>query len=51
MFDENAPDETWKIYHRSDILLSPITVGGGTSYKILESMATGLPVVTTILGI
>ncbi len=50
-FDENAPDETWKIYHLADMLLAPITVGGGTSYKILESMATGLPVITTPLGV
>jgi len=51
IFDEKAPDETWKIYQKADVLLAPITVGGGTSYKILESMASGLPVVTTQLGI
>ncbi|HEX8965798.1 MAG TPA: glycosyltransferase family 4 protein [Patescibacteria group bacterium] len=51
IFDENAPVETWKIYQKADILLSPIFVGGGTSYKILEAMASGVPVVTTELGI
>ncbi len=51
IFDENAPAETWKIYQKADILLSPIFVGGGTSYKILEAMASGVPVVTTELGI
>lgn len=51
IFDSDAPDETWKIYQKADVLLAPIMVGGGTSYKILESMASGTPVVTTKLGI
>ena len=50
IFDENAPDDTSEIFNRSDILLAPIRVGGGTSYKILEAMASGVPVVTTTLG-
>ena len=50
VFDENAPD-TVKIYENSDILIAPIRVGGGTSFKILEAMATGVVVVTTDLGI
>lgn len=50
VFDENAPDETWKIYQQSDILLAPIKVGGGSSYKIIEAMASGVPVVTTKLA-
>lgn len=37
-------------YYEADILLAPIRVGGGTKYKILESMATGLPVITTKHG-
>ncbi len=51
VFDEHAPDETSKIYQKSYVLLAPIKVGGGTSYKILESMASGVPVVTTELGV
>ncbi|HXS15208.1 MAG TPA: glycosyltransferase family 4 protein [Candidatus Saccharimonadales bacterium] len=51
VFDEHAPDITAKIYAKADILLSPIRVGGGTSYKILEAMASGVPVVTTPLGV
>lgn len=43
---ENIEDEL----HGADVLLAPIRVGGGTSFKILEAMAAGLPVVTTTLG-
>ena len=50
VFDENAPDDTSLIFQKSDILLAPIRVGGGTSYKILEAMASGVAVVTTTLG-
>lgn len=49
VFDENAPDDTRKIYKEADILLAPIRASGGTSFKVLEAMATGLPVVTTPL--
>lgn len=50
IFDENAPKETQLIYKNASILLAPVWVGGGTSYKILEAMASGVPVVTTVLG-
>src|SRR5258706_1311713 len=49
IFDENAPDQTWKIYQKADLLLAPLLVGGGSSYKILEAMASGGPVLTTEL--
>lgn len=51
IFDENAPKETADIYNQADLLLAPIRIGGGTSFKILESMACGIPVITTKLGI
>lgn len=38
-------------YQKSTLLLAPIFGGGGTRYKILEAMASGLPVVTTHIGI
>ncbi len=37
-------------FEASDILIAPIRVGGGTKFKILEAMASGLPVVTTHIG-
>ncbi|MEK7543839.1 MAG: glycosyltransferase family 4 protein [Patescibacteria group bacterium] len=37
-------------FQKADVLLAPIRIGGGTSFKILEAMASGLPVVTTTLG-
>ncbi len=43
---ENIEDEL----HNADLLIAPIRIGGGTSFKILEAMASGLPVVTTTLG-
>lgn len=50
IFDNQAPKETEEIFKKSDLLLAPIRVGGGTSFKILEAMASGVPVVTTPLG-
>lgn len=50
VFDENAPVETERIFQKAFALLAPIRIGGGTSFKILESMSTGLPVLTTNLG-
>ena len=51
IFDENAPIDTTLIYKNADVLLAPLRVAGGTSFKILEAMASGVPVVTTPLGI
>ena len=50
IFDENAPDQTEQIFKNADILLAPIRIGGGSSFKILEAMSTGVPVITSKLG-
>lgn len=39
-----------KIYQSSDILLAPMGIGGGTKFKLLEAMASGLPIITTREG-
>ena len=38
-------------FAKASVLLAPIRNGRGTKYKVLEAMASGLPVVTTKLGI
>jgi glycosyltransferase involved in cell wall biosynthesis len=37
-------------FSRADVLLAPIRVGGGTKFKILEAMASGVPIITTTVG-
>ena len=44
-------DDVRVIYQQASILVAPIYGGGGTRYKYLESFASGLPVVTTSIGI
>lgn len=39
-----------KEFERATVLVAPIRIGGGTSYKILEAMACGVPVLTSGLG-
>lgn len=39
-----------KEYQSADILVAPHRIAGGSKFKILESMASGLPVVTTKEG-
>lgn len=50
ILDENAPSDASVIYSNAFILLAPIRMGGGTSFKILEAMSSGVPVVTTSFG-
>lgn len=49
-FDSTSKKSTAAIFQEASLLLAPIFVGGGTSYKILEAMASGTPVITTSLG-
>ena len=51
IIDENSKEETTEIFKRAYLLLAPIRAGGGSSYKILEAMASGVGVVTTPLGL
>src|SRR5262249_48538103 len=37
--------------HGAGVLAGPLRVGGGSRLKILEALATGLPVVTTRVGV
>ncbi|OGE42607.1 hypothetical protein A3B45_00150 [Candidatus Daviesbacteria bacterium RIFCSPLOWO2_01_FULL_39_12] len=40
-----------EVYQKASVLVAPIYGGGGTRYKNLEAFASGLPVVTTTIGI
>src|SRR3989344_1204536 len=51
IFDAKNKDEAWEIFRKAYLLLAPLRAGGGTSYKVLEAMSTGVGVVTTNLGI
>lgn len=51
ILDEKNNQETDLIFRQSYILLAPLRVAGGTSYKILEAFSSGTAVVTTNLGI
>lgn len=39
-----------QVYGQATLLLAPIGIAGGTKFKVLEAMASGLPVVTTPQG-
>lgn len=39
-------DDIRDAYYAAEMFVSPIRIGGGTNFKILEAMATGLPVVS-----
>lgn len=40
-----------EVYQQSSVLVAPIYGGGGTRYKNFEAFASGLPVITTSIGI
>ncbi len=47
----DSVEDIREVYSKSTLLLAPIRIGGGTKFKILESMASGLPIVTTPSGV
>ena len=48
---EESVKDIRQVYSSSTVLLAPIRIGGGTKFKILESLASGLPIVTTKKGV
>lgn len=44
-------EDVREVYQTATILVAPIYGGGGTRYKNFEAFASGLPVVTTSIGI
>lgn len=44
-------DDVREVYQKASVLVAPIYGGGGTRYKNFEAFASGLPVVTTSIGI
>lgn len=48
---DSSIDDIRQAYTGADLLVAPIRMASGTNIKILESMAAGLPVVTTSIGI
>lgn len=49
-FTENIPDAR-DAYRTATMMVAPIKGAGGTRLKILEAMASGLPVVSTNIGV
>lgn len=43
-------EDITKEYEMADALIAPIRIGSGSRYKILEAMASGVPVITTAVG-
>lgn len=51
IFDQkSSSNPTEQIFQEAYALLAPIRVGGGTSYKILEALSVGTPVIITPLS-
>lgn len=44
-------EDVRSVYQEASVLVAPIYGGGGTRYKNFEAFASGLPVVTTSIGI
>jgi glycosyltransferase involved in cell wall biosynthesis len=47
---DEGVDDVREALQRATVLLAPLRAGSGTKFKVLEAMASGLPVVTTATG-
>jgi len=43
-------DDIYGYYKKAQVMVAPMFIGGGIMTKIIEAMASGLPVVTTAIG-
>lgn len=43
-------DQVWPHLHRAAIAIAPLRAGSGQQLKVLEAMAAGVPVVSSVLG-
>ncbi|MCH8333964.1 glycosyltransferase family 4 protein, partial [Candidatus Sumerlaeota bacterium] len=50
LFGFVKPDELWDFYRAADLALNPMAKGSGTNIKMLDYMAAGLPILTTLKG-
>jgi len=50
VFIDDKVEDIREPYCQADALVAPIRAGSGTKFKILEAMASGVPVVTTAVG-
>lgn len=50
LYIDDSVDDIREAYQRATLLVAPIRAGSGTKYKVLEAMASKLPVVTTPIG-
>lgn len=48
---EVSDKEKWRLLQAADIAVNPLAIGGGSSLKIGDFLAAGLPTVTTAIGI
>jgi len=48
---DSQVEDIRQAYQQADLLIAPMRIGSGTNIKVLEAMASGLPVLTTSIGV